>query len=498
MIRSIRVKFTLWYIGSFFVLLLLSSALGEFIFHQFALESIDKGLYDGTQRLESALSACFAREQPQNGEFRDCFDRKVRTLFSTEVVLAQLRDFPESPPTTLLATSYALQEESFALSHDAYQALRDGKSFFETIARSDTSFSNEIRLLTILIHDYTEQPYILQFGIFIGQEEKYSSGLRPVLASRPHIFFIIFPILLLLTGLWGYFFMKRAFAPVHQLSSLAKNISAEDLSHRIDSVKSHDEIGELADTFNDMIARLEHSFQQIQQFTGDVSHELKTPLTAIKGEIEVALRKERSPEEYQQILSSLLEDSEKLHTIIENLLFLSCMDAHSFSLSRTDVALDEVLLDVYEEHYLLAKDKQIRLNLQQVDQLSIQGDAGLLKRVFVNLLMNAVRYTPPKGQIELSLEQQETAACFTISDTGVGIPEDSLPHIFGRFYRVDESRTQETGGSGLGLAIAQKIVEAHDGKIEVVSTAGEGTAFRVLFRRDALSDEKKISRSAKS
>jgi signal transduction histidine kinase len=486
MFRSVRAKFTFWYIGSFFVLLLLSFGVTDFIFHQVALESIDNGLYDGVKRLEQALPTCFSNDwYEQKERFNDCFDKQLRKLFTTEIILAQLTDFPENGETTILAKSYTLQEKTFPFSQAAYQAIKNNTPLFETVGKPDFTFATEIRLLTLLITINNARPYILQFGTILGEEEKFISGSQNPLAARPHIFIVVFPILLIIITYLGYFFMKKAFAPIHKIVTLAKNITAEDLSHRIESVKSSDEIGELADTFNEMIARLEHSFKQIRQFSGDVAHELKTPLTVIKGEIEVALRKERKTEEYHDILTSLAEETEKLRTIVEDLLFLSRMDAHSIPLSFTELSLDELLLEVYEDSYRLAERKQVALSLRNVESVKIMGDAGLLKRLFSNLILNAIRYTPAGGKVELFLRQNPDTAVWTITDTGIGIPEDQLQYIFDRFYRVDRSRSHETGGSGLGLAIVQKIVEAHEGKIEVTSEVGKGTTFRILLNRES-------------
>jgi heavy metal sensor kinase len=307
--------------------------------------------------------------------------------------------------------------------------------------------------------------------------------LHTYLTTRPHIFFSIFPGFLLLAVVWGYFFMKRVFAPVHNIVTLARNITAEDLSHRIEGIDSKDEIGELADTLNEMIARLDSSFQQIRQFSGDVAHELKTPLTALKGELEVALRKERSPEEYREILTSLLEDTNNLGKIIEDLLFLSRMDANSIPLSFTELSLDEVVLEVYESTLRMAQDKQITLALASIDAAEITGDAGLITRLLTNLMVNAIHYTPEGGKIELTVEASEKMIGVTLQDTGIGIPEEALPHIFDRFYRVDQSRSHETGGSGLGLAIVQKIAEIHNARIEVESWVGKGTTFKVNWRQ---------------
>ena len=240
-------------------------------------------------------------------------------------------------------------------SSKASHAVWNNLPWFETLRKG--AYEADLRLLTFIIHSPDRQPYLLQLGVTMFDDEDAPFDVDYQLASRPHIFFMVVPVLLIIITFLGYVFMKKAFAPVHQIVTLAKQISAEDLSHRIDSVNSHDEIGELANTFNEMIARLERSFQQIKQFSGDVSHELKTPLTAIKGEIEVALRKERTPTEYTQILQSLLEDTNKLEKMIQDLLFLSRMDAHSIPLSFTPLALDELLLEVYEDTYRLAERK---------------------------------------------------------------------------------------------------------------------------------------------
>jgi heavy metal sensor kinase len=273
--------------------------------------------------------------------------------------------------------------------------------------------------------------------------------------------------------------MKRAFLPVKKMVAITRSITAEDLSLRLDPLDSHDEIGELAETLNDMIARLEHSFKQIRQFSGDVSHELKTPLAELKCNAEVALRKERTQEEYQTALQNVIEDAEQLQNIIEALLFLARMDSQRVPLSFTTFSLHEVLFKVFEATYLLAKQKKLAIGFEEIEQMYIKGDSNLLKRLLANLLSNALQYTPPGGEVTVSLHQKTNYAVLTVTDTGIGIPEDALPYIFDRFYRVDPSRSHETGGSGLGLAVVQKIVEVHGGKISVQSTVGKGTTFRV-------------------
>ncbi len=480
MIRSIRVKFTLWYIGSLLLLFLLASGVSEWFFHQDTLRLLDQRLSESVGRVERELASC---AQPEQAEaFQICFDAMLRTLFPFDFVFAQLLEFSNTglSSSTILARSSSLQNTAFSLSGKTYQDVTHNTQFFET-ARLEPS-NLRIRVLTQKIQPSTGPTSILQFATVIDAKEVPSQINRDT-TPRGHVFSVTFFILLLLTPVFGYFFMKRAFAPIHTLVTLARNISAEDLSHRIEGVNSRDEIGELADTFNEMIARLDSSFQHIRQFSGDVAHELKTPLTALKGELDVALRKERSPEEYRDILSSVLEDTENLDHIIEDLLFLSRLDAQSLSISFNRVSLDDIVLEMYESTLNMAQKRQISLALRSLDSADITGDAGLIKRLLTNLIVNAIHYTPEGGTVELSVEATEEAVRVTVRDTGIGIPEDVLPHIFDRFYRVDPSRAHETGGSGLGLAIAQKIADVHQARIDVDSQIGAGTTFTVSWMR---------------
>ena len=480
MLTSIRTKFTLWYIGSFMALIVLSFAISDAIFHLFSLREIDRALQGGARKVEEALPRCASTaEGYESAAFQDCFDRMLRMLFPSDVIYAQLQRLPESSCTAsgVLATSYALQQVSFAALPNMKKAMLT-HAHVETV--EDFALGRKLRVLTMPL----ASSLVLQFGIIIGERD-YNVSLLSPLSERAHIFIIIFPMMFIMASALGAIFMKRAFAPIHQLVTLAKQISAENLSQRITSVRSNDEIGELAETFNDMIARLDASFQQIQQFSSDVAHELKTPLTVLKGEIEVALRKERSPEEYRETLADLFEAADELGKMVEDLLLLARIDARRVPMTFEETALDELALETYESLLVLAEQKQIAINLREVEPVAISGDTGLLKRVLSNLIVNAMTYTPAGGRIELAVEKTAQSAIFTISDTGIGIPADALPHIFDRFYRVDQSRSHDTGGAGLGLAIVKQIVAAHHGAIDVESVVGKGTTFRMELPRFA-------------
>jgi heavy metal sensor kinase len=287
--------------------------------------------------------------------------------------------------------------------------------------------------------------------------------------------------LMLLASLGGNFIIRKALKPVKSVVQTAKDITADDLSLRIESGQRQDEIGELVNTFNDMISRLEKSVKKIKQFSGDVSHELRTPLTIIRGEIEVLLRKERNKEEYQKTLKSTLEEAAYLERIIDDLLFLSRIEALEKKEFDKSAQLDEILLKVVESQELAAKNKGITLDVTKVDPIKIRGEEILLERMVTNIIDNAIRYTQPGGNVEVSLEKKDGTPTLQVQDSGIGIPRESLPLIFDRFYVVDKSRFKETGGLGLGLSIVKQVADSHGAKIEVESEVNTGTSFLIRF-----------------
>ncbi len=483
MMRSIRTKLTLWYIGSLSALILVFGVVAFFSLKSILMRTIDTTLHNSGKSIELYISEDILQpeqesetsdEHSEDESLVEEFNEMIEELFFADVVYVQLREFPEhfETPTLEIVKTAALKKRSLPLSKDAYQAVRNKTSFTETIR---DVFPFPVRVMTFGAGRRDMSPYyILQLGMSL-------QDVRITLRNLLFIFSFLFPGVFIIISVLGYVFMKKAFSPVKKMVAVARSITAKDLSLRLDPMHSHDEIGELADTLNEMISRLEQSFIQIEQFSGDVSHELKTPLTVVKGEIEVALRKARTEADYQDVLKSVLEENEKLQKIIGDLLFLARMDSQSSPPSFTALALDDILFEVHEETYLLAKKHKLSLMFTEVEPLKLRGDSGLLKRLLSNLIVNAIQYTASGGEIRLSLQKKTDRAVCTITDTGIGIPEDTLPYIFDRFYRVDPSRSHDTGGSGLGLAIVQKIVEVHGGHISVQSTVGQGTTFRVFL-----------------
>ncbi|MFW6132030.1 MAG: sensor histidine kinase [Candidatus Aminicenantaceae bacterium] len=316
--------------------------------------------------------------------------------------------------------------------------------------------------------------YILQIGLSL--KTFYSKGRKAL------ILIVLTGILLLLLGsVGGNFVIRKAIHPVVNVAQTANRITTDDLSYRIEAKKRRDEIGILVETFNNMISRLEKSVKKIKQFSGDVSHELKTPLTNIRGEIEVSLRKDRNRNEYKKTLISVLEETYHMEKIIDVLLLLSRTETLKKENLTDDVQLDEILLHVYERYEPAASEKNINLNLKKIIPVTIKGQKALLNRMISNLVDNAVRYTKRGGKVKLSLKKEGHYGVLLVSDTGVGIPKESIPFIYDRFYVVEKSRSKEKGGVGLGLSIIKRVADIQGAVINVRSQVNKGTEFEIKF-----------------
>lgn len=299
---------------------------------------------------------------------------------------------------------------------------------------------------------------------------------------RRDLFAGVLMVLLLASG-GGYFLARKSLAPIASMNSQTQRISAENLSARLDVTNSRDELGRLATTINDLLARLESSFNEQQRFIADASHELRTPLAVLRGETEVALSKTRSVDEYQQSLWLIQDEAERLSRIVEDLFILARQPINTrAALHKERLSLNDTVKDCARAAQVLAIRKGVRLNLENdFPSIALNGDEELIKRMLLNLLDNAVKYTPEGGEISLSLARQNGNAEIVVRDTGIGIPTTDQARVFDRFFRVDKARARALGGAGLGLSIAQWIVEVHGGAISVASVPGEGSTFTVLL-----------------
>jgi signal transduction histidine kinase len=267
------------------------------------------------------------------------------------------------------------------------------------------------------------------------------------------------------------------FRPLEDITTVARQITrADDLSRRVPHSNRTDEIGELARAFNQTLERLDRLFRSQQRFLADVSHELRTPLTSVRGNLDLMRRFGRYDEESMAVIQ---DEMERMSRLLGDLLLLARADTGGLPLRHEPVELDNVLFEVYRQVSRI--DKPVSVELTDVDQATILGDEDRLKQLLLNLVDNGIKYNKAGGAVRLSLSKDKGWAQITVSDTGIGIPAEDLPHIFERFYRVDKARGRAQGGSGLGLAIAKWVVQAHGGAIHVESVPGEGTTFRVTL-----------------
>jgi signal transduction histidine kinase len=301
---------------------------------------------------------------------------------------------------------------------------------------------------------------------------------------------------LVIAVLGGYWLAGRAMSPVKKITQAAREIGETDLRRRL-HLRSHDELGELADTFDDMLARLQAAFDRQRQFTADASHELRTPLTIVDLEADRALSKRRSPEEYERALTVIKSENEYMSRLVSELLTLARMDAGQTMIKTEELDLSDLALEVVERLLPLAKRRGVELSTGDLPELLINGDRQYLMQMLTNLVENGIKYSEGQKKcvrIETGFTNNGSTplAWVKVSDNGPGIPAEDLPLIFGRFYRVDKARSREADGSqnpagddgrpvgsGLGLSIVQWIVKAHGGQAKVESELGKGTTFTV-------------------
>jgi len=288
------------------------------------------------------------------------------------------------------------------------------------------------------------------------------------------------PIIVIVAMAGGYWLTRRALQPVDHISRQAERISWQNMNERLPTIESGDEIERLSLSLNRMIARLERSFQHINRFSADVSHELRTPLTILQGELEAIARQEIAPEQ-SEMIGSALEEVERLTRIVEHLLAISRLDAGEALGATVCLDLGKMARSTAEQMHLLAEEKSISLLYEITPNVSVEADTARLRQAIANLVDNAIKYTAEGGWVKLSVESNNGQGVFSISDSGIGISPQALPHIFDRFYRGDQARSLYSAGAGLGLAIVKAICAAHNAEIRAFSTEGAGTCFRVEF-----------------
>jgi len=273
--------------------------------------------------------------------------------------------------------------------------------------------------------------------------------------------------------------LRRALRPVEEITGSAERISSRNLGERLPVPPSGDEFEHLSKALNRMIERLDHAFQHNRRFLADASHELRTPLTVLRGELEAMVRREDLAPDVRDTVGNLLDEVARLARLVENLFALSRLDAGEGHAEHARFDFAKLVATTSEQMCLLAEDKGLRLTCEAPAPVTVEGDPARIKQVVVNLLDNAIKYTPAGGEVRLGVTARQHEAVFEVADSGIGIPREAQPHVFDRFFRVDAARSREVGGAGIGLSIVKSICTAHHGRVEVESEPGSGSRFRV-------------------
>ena len=294
---------------------------------------------------------------------------------------------------------------------------------------------------------------------------------------------ISIPLLLAAAGIGGYVVARRGLAPLDAMAAQSRNITGASLHTRLAIGDAAEELATLAASFNELLSRLDQSFASMRRFVQDASHELRTPLAVIQAEADVALSRNRTAAEYQESLATIQEESRRLARLVDDLLNLASADAGHVQLRVEELYLNDLLAECVRSVRPLAAARNIELECRSAHDVALRGDEQLLRRMILNLLDNAIRYTPPGGRVSAGVEANGSAVRIQVADTGIGIAPEASARVFDRFYRADKARSRQEGGFGLGLSIVKWIAESHHGAVELASQPGQGSVFTVHLER---------------
>jgi len=461
-LRSIGAKLTCWYTGILTLTLLLLGTLAYGLLTYSLSHDLDAALEGVAQAIAAQAQQDDRRQLP--ADLNEIF-RRFFGFSPANPYFEMLDPFGRLQPGGLASPP------EYPLTLEALMNALKGVATYETLEGPDRY---PVRVLVWPVLNGTRVTNLVQVGI----------SLENLYKTRRHFILImaaVFPLGLLLAAGGGWLLARRALRPVDHMTRAAQRIGGELLSERLEESGTGDELDRLARTLNEMLGRLDESFRQVRQFSADASHELQTPLTIIKGEIEVALRAPRSPGEYQEVLASSLEEIERINRLVEGLLLLARADSGVLRLDLQPVDLLKLVAEVATQLQRKASDRGVSLSLTAPEPVTVCGDRDQLARLFLNLVDNAIKYTPAGGEVALSLRRDGSEATVEVADTGIGLSPEEQAQIFTRFYRAAKARSQSGGGAGLGLCIAQSIAAAHGGKIEVKSHPGQGSTFTVIM-----------------
>ncbi len=447
-LKSIKFRLTLWYLIAIVILLVVFGTVAYYLLSKNLYRNLDESLRARVIELVGSIKIEGSRVE---------FEQKVNELvmvYDADGALIQRL----GPNVEFENIDKTVREALF------------GKSSFVS---ASTPNGPDVRLYAAP-HNVDSQTRV---AIVVG---RLPNDILSMLAIFRMVILNSSLLLLFLAGVGGLFLAERTLKPVERITDIARGIGESDLSRRID-VETDDELGRLSETLNEMIGRLEDAFTKQRQFVADASHELRTPLAVIQAESSLVLEKSRTEPEYRKALELVSQEVSFMSDIVGKLLLLARSDAGTEPMEYQTVDVAGLLTELVQDVDVLAQDKDQTLSAAPMESMTVRGDRTKLKQLFLNILDNAVRYTPSGGRIACTLVRQDGKAVASIADSGIGIAAEHVPYIFDRFYRVDKARTYTEGGTGLGLAIASSIAKMHGGEIKVESREGAGTTFTVVL-----------------
>ncbi|MDX2446315.1 MAG: ATP-binding protein [Desulfobacterales bacterium] len=456
--HTLAFRLTLWYAGIFSL-----SACIAFIFFYFLMTSMFR---DQTDRDLYRQAGIFSTIMATDGVEDVKRFAALESQASGEKKIFYRLFYPTG--ISFSSSNMSYWQDIGVTRENIEQALQGNSQIYETL-----TIPGRVEQVRIL-YSNIGAGVILQLGQSLENVASFVEAFRRIVIAT-------LSMLVLLSAGFGWFMARRAVSGVQAVTRTARSISAGSLEERVPVNTRGDEIDQLATTFNAMLDRIQHLVVGIQEIGDNVAHDLKSPLTRIRGAAEIALTTGKSMLEFEQMAASSIEECDHLLDMINTMLMISQTEAGVGELVKTDVDLTQIVKDACELFQPMATDKGVHLVCSDVEAATLHGDISLLQRLVANLVDNAIKYTQADGRVDVSLHAKKNhEIVLTVVDTGVGILEVKQPHVFERFYRCDPSRS--TAGAGLGLSLAKAIAEAHQGRIHVESRAGKGSVFKVLFQ----------------
>jgi two-component system, OmpR family, sensor kinase len=479
--KSIRFKIVIWYIIILVLVLSLFSTLVYFNLRKALNEKQDDMLQLKAEGIADSIDTYWEVEKNEGlaqGASREVFS-KVNNVNFIKIAQRWVKEQSSDPELLgILVSIFGPTGEKIASSGEiagidilyksTFKEMLLGHNRFEnrTVQATPQDSGQIMSVFTMPVVEDDTLVYIVQVAMPMTYFQNALNKLRLT-------FFILVPLVVLLSSIAGLFLAALIIKPLKKIIRSVRHITAENLKLRIKIPDTKDEIKELIDTFNTMLEKLDESFSSQKQLTQDISHELRTPLTIMRGEIEVALKRVRSPGEYITVLNSSLEEIARLSLLVENLLILSRFDSREIRMEMQPFTVIHLLRDISSDVKLLAGKKGIEITLTGADRSMVTGDKDQLRRAFLNIIYNSIKYTDDNGKISIHVDKKNNGTQIRISDNGIGISTENMPLLFNRFFRADQSRS--SGGYGLGLSICKSIIEAHKGSLSIESILGHGT-----------------------